>query len=93
MLSLFKEQYSPSELPYHIIVPSLPGYAFSSGPPLHKNFKVEDVARLMDRLMIDLGFGDGYVAQGGDVGSGVARVLGHAYPSCKGLSLTLAIPL
>ncbi|KAH6976248.1 Alpha/Beta hydrolase protein [Ilyonectria sp. MPI-CAGE-AT-0026] len=72
LLSLMTQQYSPTELPYHLIVPSLPGYAFSSGPPLERNFAIADVARIMNNLMIEFGFGDtGYVAQGGDVGSGV----------------------
>jgi microsomal epoxide hydrolase len=85
MLSLLKEEYSPSDLPCHLIVPSLPGYAFSSGPPLHKDFGFDDIARVMDRLMIKLGFEDGYIAQGGDIGSGVSRVLGgEGYPSCRG---------
>lgn len=26
MLDLLKERYTPSDLPYHVIVPSLPGY-------------------------------------------------------------------
>ncbi|KAI8625408.1 Alpha/Beta hydrolase protein [Xylariaceae sp. FL1651] len=78
---------TPSELPYHIIVPSLPGYAFSSPPPLDRDFRLEDCARILDKLMVQLGFGlnsgdgskgvhGGYVVQGGDVGSKVARVLG-----------------
>lgn len=78
------QQYSPSDLPYHLIVPSLPGYAFSSGPPLDRNFTVADVARIMNNLMVELGFGDtGYVAQGGDVGSRVGRILGAKYEECR----------
>lgn len=35
-----------------------------------------DLTRIMNQLMVDLGFGKkGYVAQGGDVGSMVARLL------------------
>ncbi|KAL4948276.1 Alpha/Beta hydrolase protein [Aspergillus filifer] len=83
ILQFFKSQYSPSTLPYHLIVPSLPGYAFSSGPPLDRNFTNADSARIIDQLMRDLGFGSGYVSQGGDIGSMIARLLGVKYESCK----------
>ncbi|THC96524.1 hypothetical protein EYZ11_004023 [Aspergillus tanneri] len=83
MLQLFREEFTPNTLPYHLIVPSLPGYAFSSGPPLDRNYSTEDVARVVDRLMEDLGFGSGYVAQGGDIGSKVARILAVDHDSCK----------
>ena len=65
ILTLLKEKYSPDTLPYHVVVPSLPGYAFSSSPPLNRNFELQDVARLINRLMILLGFGEGYAVQGG----------------------------
>ncbi|PLB38419.1 epoxide hydrolase family protein [Aspergillus candidus] len=83
LLQLFKDEFSPSTLPYHLIVPSLPGYAFSSGPPLDRDFSGEDVARIMDQLMKGLGFESGYVAQGGDIGAGVSRSLAVKYDSCK----------
>lgn len=85
MLELFQQQYTPETLPYHLIVPSLPGYAFSSGPPLDKNFSTEDISRILDNLMRDLGFESGYVAQGGDIGSRIARHLGVDYECCKGM--------
>lgn len=84
MLQLFKEEYTPTTLPYHLIVPSLPGYGFSSSPPLDKEYKSHDVARVMDQLMKGLGFGGGYVAQGGDIGSRISRVLAVDFESCKG---------
>lgn len=69
-----------------MIVPSLPGYAFSSPPPLDREFAVSDIAVVVDQLMKDLGFEEGYVAQGGDIGSRVTKVLGgDDFPSCKGL--------
>lgn len=85
ILSLFRDKYEPSNLPYHLIVPSLPGYTFSSGPPQDREFRSTDVARILNQLMVNLGFEKGYVAQGGDVGSRIARVLGAKYDSCKGL--------
>ena len=78
-----KQEFSPDTLPYHLIVPSLPGYAFSSTPPLDKDFNTGDIARVMNSLMTELGFGNGYVAQGGDIGSYVGRVLGTEYQACK----------
>lgn len=79
-----RRQYPSGELPYHFIVPSLPGYSFSSKPPLDKDFRIEDVARVMNKLMIGLGFGSGYIVQGGDIGSKVGRVMAAVYPECKG---------
>lgn len=90
MLSLIKKHYpDPSTLPYHIIVPSLPGYAFSSSPPVDRDFKAEHMAPVMDSLMQALGLGDGYIAQGGDLGSFIARQLGVESPSCKAFHLNL----
>lgn len=68
---------------YHIIVPSLPGYAFSSSPPLDRDFTLPDVAELINELMEGLGFKSGYLVQAGDVGHWVARILTQ-YEGCKG---------
>jgi microsomal epoxide hydrolase len=65
IMSILREKYTPENLPYHIIIPSLPGYAFSSRPPLDRDFRLEDVARIFNSLMISLGFENGYVVQGG----------------------------
>jgi microsomal epoxide hydrolase len=81
-LSVLMEKYTPDTLPYHVVVPSLPGYAYSSGPPLDQNFNTEGIARVMDKLMIGLGFGGGYITQGGDIGSFVSRVLAVTAESC-----------
>ncbi|KAJ5614431.1 hypothetical protein N7528_008085 [Penicillium herquei] len=83
ILELFRNEYTPSTLPYHLIVPSLPGYTFSSGPPLDRNFGTQDIARVLDQLMRNIGFESGYVAQGGDIGSRIARELVVDYESCK----------
>ncbi|PVH81183.1 alpha/beta-hydrolase [Cadophora sp. DSE1049] len=91
ILSLLKARYTPETLPYHFVVPSLPGYAFSSPPPLDRDFRIEDVARVMNALMVDLGFGKGYVVQGGDIGSKVARVIAAEYDSCVAAHLNFGI--
>lgn len=94
VLDELRYKYSESDLPFHIIVPSLPGYGYSNGPPLDKNFTVEDMASVLDKLMIGLGFGDGYIAQGGDIGSFISRVLGTNSTACKAVHCKfLKIPL
>ncbi|CAD0020639.1 unnamed protein product [Aureobasidium pullulans] len=90
MLAVIKKQYpNPEDLPYHIIVPSLPGYAFSSSPPIDRDFKADDMAPVMNALMVALGFGSGYIAQGGDLGSFIARQLGVENEECKAFHLNL----
>lgn len=91
-LSVLRAAYGPADLPFHVVVPSLPGYGYSSGPPLDRDFGCEDIARVMDKLMVGLGFGNGYVAQGGDIGSFVARILGKTSASCKAVHCKLLIP-
>lgn len=50
------KKYIPETLPFHVVAPPLPGYAYSSGPPLEKDFNTEGIARVMDKLMTGLGF-------------------------------------
>lgn len=84
MLELLKAKYTPESLPYHVVIPSLPGYTLSSGPPLERGFSSEDAARVMNQLIIDLGFGErGYIAQGGDVGSALARIMTVHHEECR----------
>jgi len=90
MLSILKEKYTPTTLPYHIIVPSLPGYGFSDSPPLDRNFTSREIALVMDRLLQDLGFGAGYIIQGGDIGSRVSRFMGGLSESCKAVHLNFS---
>jgi microsomal epoxide hydrolase len=81
-----KEKYTPQELPYHIIVPSFPGYGFSSPPPLDRDNSMDGVAEIANQLMLALGFGSRYIAQGGDIGSRVAKIVAWKYELCKGNS-------
>jgi len=87
LMSLASKEYTPDTLPYHLIVPSIPGYAFSSGPPKETNFNVWNASRILDKLMANLGFDAGYVATGGDIGSSVARILAARYDSCKAMQI------
>ncbi|KAH6716400.1 Alpha/Beta hydrolase protein [Leptodontidium sp. MPI-SDFR-AT-0119] len=74
-LELAQSKYKPEGLPYTFIVPSLPGYGFSSGPSLQREWTLESTAYIIDKLLVGLGFETGYIAQGGDIGSFVARIL------------------
>lgn len=69
---------------FHLVVPALPGYAFS-GKPTETGWGIDRTARAWAEMMQRLGYadGDGWVAQGGDWGSYVAASLGHHAP--KGL--------
>ncbi|EMC97765.1 hypothetical protein BAUCODRAFT_31760 [Baudoinia panamericana UAMH 10762] len=89
IFSLLRERYSPKDLPYHVIAPSLPGYAFSSGPPVDVDYNVEKASNVMHKLMVNLGFESGYLCQGGDIGSGVCRVLASKYDACKSMHLNM----
>ena len=59
---------------FHLVLPSLPGYGFSSKPAA-PGTGVERIATIWDELMGRLGY-DRYVAQGGDWGSAVTSVIG-----------------
>ncbi|KAH8658586.1 Alpha/Beta hydrolase protein [Ilyonectria robusta] len=87
-LDLIQKKYQPAQLPFHVIVPSLPGYTLSSGPPQDKAWVAEDAARIIDQALKKLGFNQ-YVVQGGDVGCLVASLLGTMYDSVIGVHLNL----
>ena len=74
---------TPAELPYHMVVPHFIGYGFSSPPPLHRDFTHVDNAGLVAKLMHTLGFGNGYVVQGGDLGGATAPVVSKLDASCR----------
>ncbi len=63
---------------FDLVVPSLPGYAFSQRPPragVHRAY----VASLWHQLMQGLGY-DRYGVHGGDFGAGVATHMGLSQP-------------
>ena len=82
------QRYTPETLPFHVVVPSLPGFGISSSPP-EKEMTFAEAAAVVDALMTQLGMGDGYVVQGGDVGSLVAMVLGGSMPACKAVHVNM----
>jgi microsomal epoxide hydrolase len=81
LCELLRKKYDAKDLPYHVIVPSLPGYTLSSKTPQGKDWSMQDSARLLDQLMKNLGFGK-YIAQGGDVGCFLAMIMALTYDSC-----------
>ncbi|PVH74729.1 alpha/beta-hydrolase [Cadophora sp. DSE1049] len=89
-LDMARSKYSPKDLPYHYIVPSLPGYAYSSGPSVKKEWNNEDIAFVMNELMVGLGF-SGYIAHGGDIGSFISRILAVSYDACKAIHLNFCL--
>ncbi|KAF5532794.1 epoxide hydrolase [Fusarium mexicanum] len=58
---------------FHIIIPSLPGFAFSSAPP--PTWTVDDTARVFNTLMTKVLGYTNYAVYGTDWGSGVAYSL------------------
>ena len=60
---------------FHVVVPSLPGYAYSDKPTA-PGWNIPRIARAWDTLMRDLGY-DRYGAQGGDWGAMVTTSIGQ----------------
>ncbi|CAK5266482.1 unnamed protein product [Mycena citricolor] len=62
-----------STVAFDVIVPSLPGFVFSSAPPF--NWTVDDTARVFNTLMVEVLGYPTYTIHGTDWGSGVAYSL------------------
>jgi microsomal epoxide hydrolase len=88
LCELIRSQYTPQDQPYHIIVPSLPGYTLGAELPKDRAWTLEDSSRVLNSLMKELGF-DKYIAQGGDVGSYLARIMAQKYEACVGVHCRL----
>ncbi|KIV82026.1 hypothetical protein PV11_04167 [Exophiala sideris] len=70
---------------FHVVVPSLPGFCWSSGPPT-RGWTMQDTARVFNKLMLQLGYSS-YAVQAGDWGSFVAREMGSKFAECKAVHL------
>ena len=64
--------------PFHVIVPSLPGFGFSERPS-SAGTNAFRAAELWAQLMRELGYRR-FVAQGGDIGAFVSSVMAWKYP-------------
>ncbi|KAK5129824.1 hypothetical protein LTR08_002801 [Meristemomyces frigidus] len=91
IFTLLRQRYSPQDLPFHVIAPSLPGYAYSSGPPVDADYTTEQAASVMNKLMLGLGFESGYLAQGGDIGSFISRTQAAKYDACKSMHINMCM--
>jgi len=67
-----------SDFVFELIVPSIPGYGFSSAPK-KAGFHLGHCAKVFQKLMNRLGF-DKYYTQGGDWGSGITSAMAVMYP-------------
>ncbi len=75
---------------FHVVIPSMPGYGFSS-KPRHTGTSVEHIADLWNELMAQLGYPH-YFAQGGDWGSVVTCAIGlRHWPRCSGINLNMIL--
>ncbi|KAH6857668.1 epoxide hydrolase-like protein [Alternaria alternata] len=89
LLGLIRDKWTKNDLPYHVIVPSLPGYTLSArGLPIDKNWTAQDSADIIHKLMTNLGF-EKYIAQGPDVGSMLGRILAQSNDACVGVHLNM----
>jgi pimeloyl-ACP methyl ester carboxylesterase len=81
-----------AEEAFHIVIPSLPGFAFSDKPTT-TGWNSTRIARAWDTLMVRLGY-ERYVAQGGDWGAVVTTALGQQQPKrLAGIHLNWAFVL
>ncbi|KAM7210577.1 putative epoxide hydrolase [Rhypophila decipiens] len=92
MMDLLVDKYpTPEELPYHVVVPSIPDYGLSTRPgEVHKEINMTTAGEAMNQLMIELGFGEsGYIAQGGDVGYFLARTMCGLFEECRAFHINM----
>jgi pimeloyl-ACP methyl ester carboxylesterase len=76
---------------FHLVLPSLPGYGFSS-QPAELGWDLGRVARAWAELMKRLGY-TRYIAQGGDVGAGVTDAMARLGPEgLIGIHTNLLVP-
>ena len=74
---------------FSVVIPSLPGFAFSSKPP--RPIGGQYISRLFDRLMVEgLGY-KSYIAQGGDFGAGIAVGMAAESEHCKAANINLVL--
>ncbi|KAA8900210.1 hypothetical protein FN846DRAFT_989114 [Sphaerosporella brunnea] len=74
---------------FHLVIPSLPGFCFSTPPPLAHDFTLAACAAQLDTLMQRLGYA-AYHVHGGDLGAFLGRLLGAGpYPAVRGVHATM----
>jgi pimeloyl-ACP methyl ester carboxylesterase len=85
----FEQVLGPlSEDGHDVVVPSLPGFAFSR--PITGIIGPRRAAELMHQLMVELFGQTRYIVQGGDWGASIGSWIAHRFPhSCKGLHINM----
>ena len=78
MMELVPLLSNNADMPFDLVIPSLPGYGFSQKVTT-PGCGVQPMARLVNRLMESLGYGS-FGIHGGDFGSGVGTALALKYP-------------
>ncbi|KAK9720252.1 hypothetical protein K7432_004270 [Basidiobolus ranarum] len=74
---------------FDLVIPSLPGYGYSSAPT-KPGFGIDEMAKTFHELMCNLGYTK-YAAHGGDWGSIIARRIAGDFPnSCKAIHINMA---
>lgn len=77
---------------FHLVIPSLPGFGFSSKPTV-AGMGVAQIAEIWIKLMDRLGYSD-WVAQGGDWGSAVTTAIALAKPAaCRAIHLNFVLAM
>jgi pimeloyl-ACP methyl ester carboxylesterase len=88
-----------AEQAFHVIIPSLPGFGFST-PVTSPGWEITRMAKALDEMMIQLGY-DRYGIHGGDVGAGICaqlciqareRIIGSLIPTDPGAIATEYTP-
>jgi pimeloyl-ACP methyl ester carboxylesterase len=86
----FIDVIAPLSQDFHLVIPSLPGYAFS-GKPSKAGWSIPQTARAWHALMTALGY-DRWFAQGGDWGAAVTDAIGQQnLGGCAGIHLNMVI--
>lgn len=76
---------------FHLVIPSLPGFGFSDKPET-SGWGVGRTAAAWAELMQRLGYGEYWLAQGGDWGAAVTTALAHMQvPGLAGIHLNMAM--
>ncbi len=76
---------------FHLVIPSLPGFGFSD-KPTEQGWGVGRTAIAFAELMQRLGYGDRWLAQGGDWGAAITTALAHMRtPGLAGIHLNMVM--
>lgn len=76
---------------FHLVIPALPGFGFSD-KPTEPGWGVGRTAQAFAELMRRLGYGERWVAQGGDWGAAVTSAMAHMrVPGLAGIHLNMVM--